>query len=45
MKTFKDDIVDMVIKDDKRGSMMSYFWESKNDKVYRVEFQKKDTRD
>ena len=25
--------------------MISYFWESKNDKIYRVQFYKKDSRE
>lgn len=34
-----------MIKDDKRISMISYFWETKNDRVYRIEFPKKDSRE
>ncbi len=33
------------MKDEKRNSMLSMFWESKNDRVYRLEFQKKDARE
>ena len=38
-------MVDVVIKEEKRSSMISYFWEGKNDKIYRLEFSKKDSRE
>lgn len=38
-------MLDLVMKDEKRNSMLSMFWESKNDRVYRLEFQKKDARE
>lgn len=25
--------------------MISYFWETRNDRIYRIEFNKKDTRE
>jgi hypothetical protein len=45
LRVVREEMVDIVIRDEKRGSMISYFWESKSDKCYRVEFLKKDTRD
>jgi len=38
-------MLDIVIKDEKRGSMISYFWETRNDRVYRIEFGKRDARE
>lgn len=45
MRPTKTLMLDLVIKDEKRNSMISYFWESKNDRIYRIEFQKKDSRE
>jgi len=38
-------MLDLIIKSEKRNSMISYFWENKTDRVYRVEFNKKDSRE
>ena len=45
LKPVKNEMVDVIIKEEKRASMISYFWESKNDKIYRLEFPKKDSRE
>lgn len=45
VKTSKDRVLELILKDERRGSMLSYFWETKNDKVYRLEFAKKDSRE
>jgi hypothetical protein len=41
----KEEVVDIVKKEEKRNSMMSYFWESKADKLYRIRFAKKDNKE
>lgn len=41
----KEEFVDIVKKEEKRNSMMSYFWDNKVEKVYRVRFSKKDSRE
>lgn len=38
-------MLDLVLRSEKRNSMISYFWESKNERVYRVEFGKRDSRE
>lgn len=38
-------MLDIIIKDERRGSMISYFWEPRNDRIYRVQFQKRDARE
>lgn len=45
VKLVKDDFVDIIKKDEKRHSMMSYFWESKIEKVHRIKFSKKDSKE
>jgi len=35
----------LVRKEERRASMMSYFWDSKIEKVYRLKFSKKDNRE
>ena len=44
-RSCKDKLVEMVIKDERRASMLSYFWETKNDKIHKFEFAKKDSRE
>jgi uncharacterized protein (DUF2225 family) len=41
----KDECVDIIKKDEKKHSMMSYFWDSKVNKVHRIKFNKKDSRE
>lgn len=41
----KDEFIDIVKKEEKRNSMMSYFWDNKLDKVYRVRFGKRDNKE
>jgi hypothetical protein len=45
VKQLKEDLVDVVKKEEKRGSMMSYFWDSRVEKVYRIRFGKRDSRE
>ena len=40
----KDDCCEVVKKEERRGSMMSYFWDSKVEKSYKLKFCKKDNR-
>lgn len=44
-KNYKDKFIEMIVKDERRASMLSYFWEAKSDKVYKLEFAKKDSRE
>jgi uncharacterized protein (DUF2225 family) len=37
--------VDIVKKEEKKHSMMSYFWDNKIDKVHRIRFAKKDSKE
>ncbi len=37
--------MEIVRKEEKRNSMMSYFWESKADKSYKIKFGKKDNKE
>jgi hypothetical protein len=41
----KDDFVDVVRKEERKASVMSYFWDSKAEKVHRVRFSKKDNKE
>ena len=45
IKTLKDELVDIVKKEEKRNSMISYFWDTKIDKTYRIKFAKKDNKE
>lgn len=45
LKPVKTEMLDLVVKLEKRNSMISNFWENKTDRVYRVEFNKKDSRE
>lgn len=37
-------MLEIVKKEERRGSMMSYFWDSKVEKTYKFKFFKKDNR-
>ena len=37
--------VEVIKKSDRKGSMMSYFWEQKPEAVYKVKFQKADSKE
>lgn len=41
----KDEYVDIIKKEQKRNSMISYFWDNKIEKVYRIKFNKKDNKE
>lgn len=45
MRPGKDEHLDVIKKEERRNSMMSYFWDSRPEKVYRVRFGKKDSRE
>ncbi len=45
LKSGKDEILDIIKREERRASMMSYFWDSKVDKVYRIRFAKKDNKE
>lgn len=45
VRPMKDEFVDIVKKEEKRNSMMSYFWDNKLEKVFRVRFSKKDNKE
>lgn len=45
VKAAKDEFVDIVKKEEKKHSMMSYFWDNKIDKVHRIRFAKKDSKE
>jgi hypothetical protein len=40
----KDEVVDIIKREEKRNTMMSYFWDNKIDKIYRIKFSKKDNK-
>lgn len=41
----KEEMLEVVKKEERRHSMMSYFWDSRTDKVYRFKFSKKDSKE
>jgi len=41
----KDEFVDIIKKEERRNSMMSYFWDNKIEKIYRIKFSKKDNKE
>jgi len=41
----KDELIDIIKKEEKRNSMMSYFWDNKVEKTYRIRFAKKDNKE
>jgi hypothetical protein len=45
LKNGKEEYLDVVKKEERRNSMMSYFWDNKVDKVYRIRFAKKDNKE
>ena len=45
LRAGKDEWLELVRKEERRASMMSYFWDSKIEKVYRLKFTKKDNRE
>lgn len=45
IRTPKGDYVDIVKKEDKRNSMMSYLWDNKVEKCYRLRFAKRDSQE
>lgn len=45
VKSIKDESVDIIKKEERKHSMMSYFWDNKIDKVHRIKFHKKDSKE
>jgi len=45
VKVMKDEFVDIIKKEERRNSMMSYFWDNKIEKIYRIKFSKKDNKE
>jgi hypothetical protein len=45
VKAAKDEYVDIVKKEERKHSMISYFWDNKIDKVHRIKFGKKDSKE
>jgi hypothetical protein len=45
VRSLKDEFIEIVKKEERRGSMISYFWDSKNEKTYRVKFSSKDAKE
>jgi hypothetical protein len=41
----KDEQLELIKKEERRNSMMSYFWDKQVDKSYRFKFAKKDNRE
>lgn len=45
MRNGKDELLDVVKKEERRHSMMSYFWDNKVEKLYKLRFAKKDNKE
>ncbi len=45
LRVGKEEVLEVVKKEERRHSMMSYFWDNRADKVYKFRFGKKDSRE
>jgi hypothetical protein len=45
MRNAKDETLEVVKKEERRHSMMSYFWDNRVEKIYRLRFSKKDNKE